>query len=122
MGEGHTDISHHRKLYMAVFIALAVFTVITVAASTLSVSSGMHIAIALIIATVKASLVAWVFMHLKWDRMISIWWMLALCAVFFVVLMVLPILTVLDDPPQVFHGTWTAPPPSAPSTATGHGH
>ena len=115
MGGDHADVSKHVKMYIAVFVALAVFTVLTVAASLIHVSTGLHITIALVIATVKAALVGWVFMHLKWDRMISIWWVLGLCAACFVVLMLVPVLSVNDDPPGVRHATWSqveAPPPT----------
>ena len=106
MTDAHEDISKHVKLYIAVFIALAVFTVLTVAASLLHVSDFMHVTIALLIAAVKAGLVAAVFMHLKWEKTITLWACFLLCAVFLVFLMVLPVLTVNDLPPGVRMGTW----------------
>ncbi len=106
MGGAHSDVSKHVKAYIGVFIALAVFTVLTVAAAQIQVSQPMHIAIAMAIAVVKASLVAAIFMHLKWERAGNIWFVLALCAVFFVVLMLLPALTTHDLPPTARMGTW----------------
>ena len=106
MGDAHSDVSKHVKAYLCVFGALAVLTVVTVLASKLDTSPGMGVAIALLIASIKASLVAIVFMHLKWERSISIWWSLIVCAMFFVVLMLLPVLAVTDHPPQVQMGTW----------------
>ena len=106
MGASHADVSKHVKLYIGVFVALAVFTVLTVAASTQDFGGSWNVVVALSIATVKASLVAWIFMHLKWERSQSIWWLLALCAVFFVVLMAVPVLTVNDLPPQTKLGSW----------------
>lgn len=102
----HSDVSKHVKAYIGVFVALAVFTILTVIASQVHVSTPMHISIALIIAAIKASLVAAIFMHLKWERSASIWWALALCAIFFVVLISLPVLTVAEHPPQAKVGTW----------------
>lgn len=105
MAESH-DVSRHVKAYMAVFAALAVFTVVTVAVSTLDVTKGLGIGIALAIAATKASLVAAIFMHLKWERSTVIWGTLALCVIFFFVLILVPVLTVSDWPPQVKYGTW----------------
>ncbi len=106
MADAHADVRKHVKAYIAVFAALAVFTVVTVAASRIHVSTGMHIGIAMLIAVIKASLVAAIFMHLKWERGRVIWLTLGLCAFFFVALMTLPTLVAHDLPPQVYHGTW----------------
>jgi len=106
MGGAHADVSKHMKAYIAVFVALAIGTILTVAASRIHVSTPAHIGIALTIAVVKASLVAAIFMHLKWESAPSIWWVLLVCVIFFVVLMLLPSLTTHDTPPQVVHGTW----------------
>jgi cytochrome c oxidase subunit IV len=106
MGDSHADISKHVKAYVGVFIALAIATVLTVLASLLDVSTTAHISIALLIAAVKASLVAAIFMHLKWERSISIWWVLAFCAIFFVALLLLPVLTAQESVPGVVRGTW----------------
>ena len=106
MGDAHADISKHVRSYIIVFAALAVGTILTVAASQIHVSTPAHITIALAIAVVKASLVAAIFMHLKWEHAPSIWWVLLICAVFFVALMLLPSLTTHDHPPQAVQGTW----------------
>lgn len=106
MSEAHADVSKHVKSYIAVFVALAVFTIITVAASRIDLGAGVNVGVALAIAAFKASLVAAIFMHLKWEKSISIWWLLGLCAIFFIVLMVLPVLIALDVPPGVKMGTW----------------
>jgi cytochrome c oxidase subunit 4 len=59
------DISKHVKVYVAVFIALLLGTVLTVAMYYQHFDSmAVTITIALFIATVKASLVAGFFMHL----------------------------------------------------------
>jgi cytochrome c oxidase subunit 4 len=55
------------KIYIATWIALLVFTAITVAASYVDVGSA-NILIALLIATIKATIVAMMFMHLRYDH------------------------------------------------------
>jgi len=106
MGGSHADVSRHVKAYIGVFAALAVFTVLTVAASQIHVSTPAHIGIAMLIAVVKASLVAAIFMHLKWEKCWSIWFVLVLSAFFFAVLMLIPVLTANEAMPEVLHGTW----------------
>lgn len=106
MSDAHADISKHVKAYIGVFVALAILTVVTVAASRVDFTHWGNITIALVIAGVKASLVAAIFMHLKWEKAPWIWWVLALAAVFFIFLMALPVLTVNDHPPGVKIGTW----------------
>src|SRR5262245_18307381 len=54
--------------YYAVFGALMVFTIITVAASYLDLGRPGNITLAMIIATIKATLVALIFMHLSHER------------------------------------------------------
>ncbi len=94
---GHTaeDIKKSVRTYMVVFAALAALTVVTVAVSYLEAETPMAIALALVIATAKASLVAMFFMHLIDERK-AIYWILILTAVFFVVLMLVPFGTVSD--------------------------
>ncbi len=106
MADAHSDASKHMKAYFGVFIALAVFTILTVSASRMHVSTPMHIGIALAIATFKASLVAAIFMHLKWEKSGWIWITLAFCAVCFVILMCVPTLTANDMPVHTKYGTW----------------
>jgi cytochrome c oxidase subunit 4 len=54
-------------ILLGVWLALMVFTVLTVAVTYVDLGS-LNLWIALAIATVKASLVALFFMHLRWDR------------------------------------------------------
>jgi len=54
----------------AVFGALLVLTVVTVAVTFVDLGS-MNLVVALGIATVKASLVALYFMHLRWDKPVN---------------------------------------------------
>lgn len=57
--------------YIAVFVALSVFTLVSFAANWMvqkgSMSTTTAFVIILSVATVKAVLVAMIFMHLKWD-------------------------------------------------------
>ena len=60
------------KIYAAVLGGLLVLTVITVGASYINWGTGLaNVIIAMFIASLKASLVALFFMHLRWDRPIS---------------------------------------------------
>jgi cytochrome c oxidase subunit 4 len=63
--------SHHHvmplKIYLAVGVALLIFTMITVEVAKHDFGS-MNIVIALVIATIKAILVAFFFMHLWYDN------------------------------------------------------
>ncbi len=96
MADGHAhDVKKEVRGYIAVFIALAALTVLTVFASYLDVSTTMHIIIAMFIAVVKGSLVCLYFMHLISERKL-IYWTLYLTAIFFVVLMLLPLFTTSD--------------------------
>jgi cytochrome c oxidase subunit 4 len=90
------EISRLTKTYVLVFTALAVLTLITVAVSYLDLSTGPAVAVALIIATAKGSLVALFFMHLISERKL-IYAALALTLVFFLALMILPFTGFLDQ-------------------------
>lgn len=92
MASSAEEVKAHLKVYYMVFGALAVLTVITVAVAKLDVSVGMAVAIALFIACIKGSLVACYFMHLISERGM-IFWILIICVIFFLVLLVLPVIT-----------------------------
>jgi caa(3)-type oxidase subunit IV len=85
------------RLYIAVFTALMVLTIVTVAVSRLHLALGIAIGVALIIACCKASLVGGFFMHLLWERR-SIRWLLLLVAFFVIALIFLCVLGTLDIP------------------------
>ena len=91
---GHTPeaIKHHVKIYVRVFIALAVLTVVTVAVSTLHLPVLWAVLIALIIASFKSSLVAGFFMHLVSEKKIILW-ILALVVPLFLFLLFVPSLS-----------------------------
>ena len=97
MSDHHTiDVDKHVRGYMIVFVSLMALTIITVAVSYLHLSPPAAIGLALVIATVKAGLVAAVFMHLI-DEKKLIYWVLGLTLSFFVVLLLLPLLTSVAD-------------------------
>jgi cytochrome c oxidase subunit 4 len=94
-GHSAADIDKHVRVYITVFVALMVLTVITVAVSYLHLSVPMAVTVALFVATVKGTLVACYFMHLISEKKL-IYAVLALTVVFFIALMALPVLTVHD--------------------------
>jgi cytochrome c oxidase subunit IV len=90
---GHAaDIDRQVRIYISVFVALMVLTVVTVAVSYLHLSVPMAVTVALLVATVKGALVACYFMHLISERKL-IYAVLLLTVVFFAVLLALPVLT-----------------------------
>lgn len=68
----HDDHAHGWYGYLYVLIALLILTIITVSASRVDFGSPTtNVVIAMTIATVKATLVALFFMHLKDDKAIN---------------------------------------------------
>jgi len=55
-------------MYIATWVTLVVLTATTVGASYVSLGHTGNLVVALLIATIKASVVALIFMHLKWDH------------------------------------------------------
>ncbi|MCC7290980.1 MAG: cytochrome C oxidase subunit IV family protein [Phycisphaerales bacterium] len=88
----HVDIKAHLRKYYIVFAALAVGTILTVAASQIDATPTQHVLIALFIAICKASLVGAYFMHLISERK-ALFSILILTVVLFGVLMSLPTMT-----------------------------
>jgi cytochrome c oxidase subunit 4 len=96
MSEHPVDMSKSIRTYGIVGGLLFLFTAITVGVNLIHVSSvALAITIALIIATMKGSMVAAIFMHLNHEKK-WIYGALVLTVVFFVVLLLLPNLTVSD--------------------------
>jgi cytochrome c oxidase subunit 4 len=87
------DIDRHVRVYITVFVALMALTIVTVAVSYLHLPLPIAVTVALLVATVKGSLVACYFMHLISEKKL-IYAVLALTAVFFVALLALPAVTV----------------------------
>ena len=89
------DIRSHVKTYFMIFGALMVLTIVTVGVSYFHLPVAMAVLVALIVATIKGSLVALFFMHLKHERKV-IYYVLALTVIFFIFLMFVPLATNLD--------------------------
>jgi cytochrome c oxidase subunit 4 len=87
------DIDRHVRIYITVFVALMVLTIVTVAIAELHLPVHIAISIALLVATIKGSLVACYFMHLISEKKL-IYAVLVLTAAFFIALLALPVLTV----------------------------
>ena len=83
------------RKYIFIGAALLVFTGITVAANQLHFAVPLAVTVALIIAIMKGSMVAAVFMHLN-DEKKWIYGALLLTVAFFIVLMTIPLFTVMD--------------------------
>ena len=111
------DLSHHVRTYVAVFAALAVLTVVTVAISYLHLSPGPAIALALAVALTKGALVAAIFMHLI-DEVRIIYQVLLITVIFFAALMALP--TSWHEDLMTVKPVWTQEVPVRKS-AGGHG-
>ena len=98
MSDHSHDISKHVRVYITVFVALLVGTIVTVALNYMHFDSvPLTIAIALFVAVIKASLVACYFMHLISERKM-IYAILVFTAFFFVGLMFLTLWSMHDFP------------------------
>jgi cytochrome c oxidase subunit 4 len=91
-------VKAHLRVYMMVFVALAGLTVVTVAISYLHLPTAIAITVAMVVAIVKASLVAGFFMHLLSEEKVILW-LLVLCAAFLVFLFALPLGTETGNGP-----------------------
>ncbi len=92
------EVSKHVKVYLAVFGALLVATVVTVALNYLHFDSKvLTIGIALLVAAVKATLVACYFMHLISEKKM-IYIILGFTTFFFIGMMVLTVWAYGDMP------------------------
>jgi cytochrome c oxidase subunit 4 len=103
MSDNHSpeEIQQHVKRYIFVFVALLVGTVLTVAASWLTIESvAVTVAIALFIACIKGFLVAGYFMHLVSEKKM-IYGILIATAFFVVGLMFLTISSM--NPSNLIH-------------------
>lgn len=72
MADSPEEMARHKRAYWAVFIALCIFTVTTVAVTWRNFGAPgigpADISIGLLIATVKSLLVALIFMHLNHEK------------------------------------------------------
>ena len=86
------DIDRHVRVYITVFVALMVLTIVTVAISRFHLPVHLAVTVALLVAIVKGSLVACYFMHLVSEKKLILW-VLAVTVVFFFALLALPAVT-----------------------------
>lgn len=97
MSDSHAhDVRKEIKTYVAVFVALAVLTVVTVWVSKIEFTVAMGVLVALVIAGFKGTLVASFFMHLMSEKK-SIVWVLIITIVFFLVLIFVPLGALMDQ-------------------------
>jgi len=94
-GDHAVDIDKHVRIYISVFVALMVLTIVTVAISRFHLPIAAAVSVALLVATIKGALVACYFMHLISEKKL-IYAVLALTVAFFIVLLFVPVLTVHD--------------------------
>jgi len=92
---GAEAVRQQVRKYLFVFGALLVLTLLTVSISYLHLSVVPAIVAAMIVASVKGSLVASYFMHLISERKF-IYFILVLTGVFFIGLMLLPVIHHMD--------------------------
>ena len=102
------DIDRHVRVYITVFVALMVLTIVTVAIARVHLPVPIAVTVALLVATIKGSLVACYFMHLVSEKKL-IYAVLLVTVVFFAALLALPVVTHSN-------GYWIpeAPPSDAP--------
>jgi cytochrome c oxidase subunit 4 len=86
------DIDRQVRIYITVFVALMALTVVTVAISYLHLRPAMAVVVAMLVATVKGSLVAAYFMHLVAEKRLILL-VLLITGVTFIALLVLPVFT-----------------------------
>jgi cytochrome c oxidase subunit 4 len=90
------EIKKHVRSYVVVFVTLLCLTLVTVGVSYLHLARPTAITLALVIASVKASLVAAFFMHLISEKRV-VYAVLALTAAFFLLVLALPSLTLYSN-------------------------
>lgn len=95
-GHDPAEIDRHVRVYITVFVALMALTIVTVAISYLDLPTGPAIALGLLVALIKGSLVAGFFMHLISEKKLIVW-VLALTVLFFFFVLLGPLLTDLDQ-------------------------
>ena len=119
MTDHSTHAEHHHppaRLYAAVLGALLVLTVITVYAASFNFGN-MNIVIALFIATVKGSLVALFFMHLRYDKPLNA--LIFLAGIFFLALFLGFCLIDTNTRPNIIPANLKVPVPAPAAAAPG---
>ncbi len=105
LSEEAAHIAAHVRSYIIIGAILLVLTVVTVGLSYVDFGShSSNIVVGMIVATVKAGLVAAIFMHLKGEKM-TIWRFLIMTAFFAVGLFMLTLLSHSDPIPGSTYST-----------------
>ena len=115
----HSDAESVKKSvrsYVMIGALLYLFTVITVGVNQIHLAVPLAVIVALIVASIKGSMVAYVFMHLSHEKP-WIYGALILTVVFFIVLMSVPMFTGLDHIGK--KSAWASAPAHVPGAA-GH--
>ncbi len=89
------DIDRTVRGFMVVFVSLLALTVVSVGVSYLHLEEREAVAVAMAVATFKASLVVLFFMRLLSETKV-IFLVLGVTVLFFLVLLILPLLTTMD--------------------------
>jgi cytochrome c oxidase subunit 4 len=95
-GHDPAEMRKHVRIYMIVFASLMVLTLVTVGVSYLDLPTPAAIGLALIVASIKGTLVACYFMHLISERKLVLV-IMALTVFFFVGVLLGPVLTEVDE-------------------------
>lgn len=85
----HEHNEHHEigpKILIIVWVTLTTLTVVTVYVSTVDFGGTLNIIAAMVIASIKASVVAYYFMHLKFEDKLT--WIYALYPMFLLFLLI----------------------------------
>lgn len=90
------EIKKQTKVYIGVFAALAILTVVTVLVARLDLRFTHHLQLALLIALIKGALVGAYFMHLIWEENL-IKWVLLLTGFFLATVLLLPYFTQVSN-------------------------
>ncbi|QMU56018.1 MAG: cytochrome-c oxidase [Candidatus Mycalebacterium zealandia] len=82
----HDDHSHGIRQYVVVWITLMALTVLTVWSAGKDLGGYLNITVAMVIASVKAGIVALYFMHLKFEDKLT--WVYAIYPLFLLFLLI----------------------------------
>ena len=115
-GEAHPEVGHVVPVTYLVGagVALLVLTVITVATHSVDMGEA-NLPVALAIAMVKATIVALIFMHLRWDRPFNLL-VLVGSSLFVLLMLAFAAMDVHQNEPSMFNGN----APTAEATLMEH--
>lgn len=100
---GHGEVSAHVGAYIKVGVGLLLLTLVTVGLSYVDFGShSRNVVVGMFVATVKAGMVAAIFMHLKGER-VTIWRFLVLTAIFVAGLFLLTLFAHVDPISETSH-------------------